>query len=212
VSKGARWQIVALGWSAAVVVTMLIAGWAISVVGHQLSSTVALPKPATGHSSQRPTPSTLPKPRPSASLPRRTQGGGGTVVVPTVGGVGAGSTGGSSSAGRPPVVRPGAGGGGGPTTRPPATRPPATRPPTTRPPSRVTDQRTVETDGGTAAFTCTNADHMSLLYATSAPGYTTEPPRIRSASRIEVNFVGGELEQKIDARCENGKVTFSVEH
>jgi len=52
---------------------------------------------------------------------------------------------------------------------------------------------------------------MSLLYATSAPGYTTDPPRIRSESRIEVDFVGP-VDQKIDARCDNGKVTYVIEH
>jgi hypothetical protein len=76
----------------------------------------------------------------------------------------------------------------------------------------VTDQRAVQTAGGTAAFTCTAADAMSLLYATSAPGYRTGPPRIRDASRIEVEFVGEPDDQKIDARCRSGKVTFSIEN
>src|SRR3954453_20962629 len=57
-----------------------------------------------------------------------------------------------------------------PPTRDPATTPAPRPPPTSPPPSTVTDQRTVESDGGTAAFTCTAANKMSLLYATAADG------------------------------------------
>src|SRR3954454_21987634 len=71
VSKGARWQTVALGWIAAVIVTMLIAAWAISIVGHQLSSAVTLPKSATSDASQGLAPSTTPRPRPSAKISAR---------------------------------------------------------------------------------------------------------------------------------------------
>ena len=208
-SKGARWPTVALGWSAAVIVTMLIAWWAISVVGHELSSTVALPQSATSGSSQQVTPSTAPRPRPSANHPRPTQrsGGGGVVALPPTG-----STSGSGGASVPPVSSP-AGGGNGPTSAPRPRRPPVTNPPASSPPpSRVTDQRAIETAGGTAAFTCTAANAMSLLYATSAPGYRTEPPSIHDASRIEVEFVGDPDDQKIDARCRSGKVTFSIEN
>jgi len=208
VSEGARWQTVALGWTAAVIVTMLIAWWAISIVGHELSSTVTLPKSATSESSQRLKPSTAPRPRPSASLPKKTrQGGGGVVAAST-----SGSASGTGATSVPPVPSATAGDDNGAVTRKQANRPPASSPPPTpRSPSPVTDQRAVETDGGTAAFTCTSTDRMSLLYATSAPGYTTDPPRIRSESRIEVDFVGP-TDQKIDARCDNGKVTYAIEH
>jgi hypothetical protein len=207
VSKGARWHTVALGWSATVIVTMLIAAWAISIVGHQLSSTVTLPKSVTSDSSQQAAPSTPPRPRPSANHhPRPTQRAGAGVVAAAP--IGSTSGDGVTS---PPRTDAAAGEDNGSTVRPRASRPPASSPPpTSRPPATVTDQRAVETDGGTAAFTCTKADKMSLLYATSAPGYTTEPPRIRSESRIEVDFAGP-VDQKIDARCDGGKVTFSVE-
>jgi hypothetical protein len=207
VSTGARWHTVALGWIAAVVVTMLIAAWAISIVGHQLSSTVTIPKSATSDSSQRLAPSTTPRPRPSAKLTPRQHNGAGSVAGPLVA---AASVDGVASVPRA-VAGTGAGDGSGSGTSEPPRRRPATRPaPAARPPSLVTDQRAVETDAGTAAFTCTSTDRMSLLYATSAPGYTTEPPRIRSASRIEVDFVGP-TDQKIDARCDNGRVTYDVE-
>jgi hypothetical protein len=68
----------------------------------------------------------------------------------------------------------------------------------------------VQTAGGQAAFTCTSSDQMALLYATPAPGYTAEPPRIRSASRMDVTFAGAQ-EQKIDARCAGGQVQADVE-
>lgn len=210
-SKGARWQTVALGWTAAVVVTMLIAAWAISIVGHQLSSTVTLPKSATSESSSGATPPATPRPRPSANLPRRAHRGGAAAVLAP----GAGSDTGTDGSSDGQAGGPGAGTTGGetgqPTTREPSPRPRTTSPPpTTRSPSPVTDQRAIDTAGGTAAFTCTSSDAMSLLYATSAPGYTTEPPRIRSASRIEVDF-SGPVDQKIDARCDGGKVTYTVE-
>jgi len=207
VSKGARWQTVALGWTAAVVVTMLIAWWAISIVGHQLTSTVALPKAATSDSSQRVIRPTVPRPRPSARLSHTAHGPSAAAVAlsPT------GATTGTSATGVPSAVGTTAGHGDGPDVGPRTSRPPATRPPpTSRPPSTVTDQRTVESDGGTAAFTCTAANKMSLLYATAADGYRTEPPRIRDASRIEVDFVGPS-DQKIDARCRDGKVSASIE-
>ena len=207
-SKGARWQTVALGWTAAVIVTMLIAAWAISVVGHQLSSTVALPKSATSDTSTRSTPPALPRPRPSANLPRPTHRGGARGVA-----VAAAGQSGSEPAQAPQAAGPGSTGNdnGEPATQRPPTRPRSTTPPpTTKPPAPITDQRAVETDGGTAAFTCTSTDAMSLLYATSAPGYTIDPPRIRSSSRIEVDF-SGPVDQKIDARCDGGKVTYSVE-
>src|SRR3954451_24326594 len=198
VSKGARWQTVALGWIAAVVVTMLIAAWAISIVGHQLSSPVTLPKSATSDSSQAPAPSTTPRPRPSANLtPRGHRNGQGSVAAAP--GAGASVNGVTSV----PQADAGTGTGagtaddGGSATSEPVRRPPDTSPPpATRPPSLVSDQRAVKTDGGTAAFTCTNTDAMSLLYATSTPGYTTDPPRFRSTSRIEVDFIGDPLDQK----------------
>src|SRR3954447_5308432 len=68
VSKGARWQTVALGWIAAVIVTMLIAAWAISIDGHQLSSAVTLPKSATSDASHGPAPPAAPRPRASAKI------------------------------------------------------------------------------------------------------------------------------------------------
>jgi len=210
-SKGARWQTVALGWIAAVIVTMLIAAWAISIVGHQLSSAVTLPKSATSDASQGLAPPTTPRPRPSAKItPKGHRNGPGAIAaapgagVVSVNGVETVPQAGSgTSTGTPDD---GGIGTSAPTRRRPATSPP----PATRPPSLVSDQRAVETDGGTAAFTCTSSDRMSLLYATSAPGYTTEPPDIRSRSRIEVEFAGP-TDQKIDARCDNGKVTYDIE-
>jgi hypothetical protein len=192
-----------------VIVTMLIAWWAISIVGHQLSSTVTLPKSTTSESSERQTPSPAPRPRPSTSSPGGThRPGAGVVAGPPIGS--------SSQPGLPsgsPVVGSGSGHDGPPPTRKPSPRPrPTTPPPTSQPPSQVSDQRAIETDGGTAAFTCTRTDAMSLLYATSAPGYTTDPPRIRSESRIEVDFRGQPVDQKVDARCEAGKVTYTIEH
>src|SRR2546421_5723377 len=139
---------------------MLIAWWAISIVGHQLSSSVALPKSATSDSSQRQTPSTVPRPRPAAKLPRSPHGPGAAAVAlsPT------GGASGTSATGVPSAAGPTEGDDNGPAVQPRASRPPATRPPPTTPPgARVTDQRTVETDGGTAAFPCTAADKMSLL-------------------------------------------------
>src|SRR3954454_5558432 len=141
---------------------MLIAWWAISIVGHELSSTVALPQSATSGSAQQVTPSTAPRPRPSATRPSPPQRSGGGVVAqsPT------GSTSGSGGSSVPPVSSPAGRGGDGPTTVPRPRRPPVTNPPpTSPPPSRVTDQRAIETAGGTAAFTCTASDAMSLLYA-----------------------------------------------
>src|SRR3954471_15331388 len=103
---------------------MLIAWWAISIVGHELSSTVALPQSATSGSSQQVTPSTAPRPRPSANRPRRTQRGGGGVLAPSP----TGSTSGAGGASAPPVSSPAGGGGDEPTTAPRPRRPPVTNP------------------------------------------------------------------------------------
>jgi hypothetical protein len=74
----------------------------------------------------------------------------------------------------------------------------------------TTDQRTVQTAGGQAAFTCNSADALALLYATPATGYATEQ-RVRDSSRMDIVFVGSTQEHKIDARCSNGGVQVDVE-
>src|SRR3954452_6925670 len=185
-------------WLIAVVLITLLTSRVIHVVGRQLTSAVSLPRPqaAPAPALQPPQtvlipPTTRQRPRPASSptAGAATSGGAGALVV----------------AG--PAVTPPSGtttsGGHRPTPTPRVSRP-ASRPPT------LTDQRVVQTAGGQAAFTCTSTDRLTLLYATPAPGYTAEPPRVRSASRIEVTFDGAQ-EQKIDARCSDGRLQADVE-
>src|SRR3954468_7102646 len=135
----------AAAWLIAVVLITLLTSRVIHVVGRQLSSNVPLPRP---HAARLP--ALLPSPqnppvRPTAR-PRHRPTSLQTVpssAAPVSGSVGRDGTSGRS---RPPVS---ASGGQVATPVPKVTRPAS-------PPPVVTDQRTVQTAGGQAAFTCTN--------------------------------------------------------
>ena len=196
-----RWPVMVAAWFIAVVLITLLTSRVIHVVGRQLSSNVSLPRPhaarlpALSPSPQNPPvrPTGRPRVRPASpqNVPPSTSSDSGSGGVRDV----------SSGRSRPPVTP---SGGRGPTPSPKVTRP------ATPPPPVITDQRTVQTAGGQAAFTCTSTDRLSLLYATPGPGYTAEPPRVRSSSRMDVTFAGPQ-DQKIDARCESGHLRADVE-
>lgn len=194
----ARWPVMVAAWSIAVVLITLLTSRVIHVVGRQLTSAVSLPRPEAARAPvllppqtvlvppgarQRPRPASPPPPSATASA-----GGAGATVA--AGTAAASLSGASTARAHRPI----------PTPR-------ASRP---APPPTVTDQRVVQTTGGQAAFTCTSSDRLTLLYATPAPGYTAEPPRVRSASRMDVTFDGAH-EQKIDARCSDGRLQAEVE-
>src|SRR4051794_13817512 len=196
----ARWPVMVAAWLIAVVLITLLTSRVIHVVGRQLSSTVSLPHPhAAGQPAVVPTEQTTPtapnsrRRSPPPSAQSTTQA---TSQVGTTGSV----LGTATSKSRPPVSSP--------AVHRPVPGPKVTRP--APPPPVVTDQRTVQTAGGQAAFTCTSSDRLSLLYATPAPGYAAEPPRVRSSSRMDVTFAGPQ-DQKIDARCSDGHLQADVE-
>jgi hypothetical protein len=204
VFKRGGWPAAALGWTSAVLVTVLIAWWAIGIAGQRLTSDIALPVATAGG----PPPAVL-QPPPPTTRPSAKHTGHHTRhnPPPSVGGIPAGS---GTHPTPPPTSGSGRHDGGG---RPPLSSPPPTTAPPPRPtpsPEPVSDQRTIKTEGGTAAFTCTSRDALSLVYATPASGYTTDSPRVRSASRITVTF-RGPVDHEVDARCEGGKVTYSVD-
>jgi len=194
----ARWPVMLIAWAVAVVLITFLTSRVIHVVGRQLSSTVALPHakaaPPVSVGSSPPAPESSKHPRPSHS-PAAT----GSPVASGRSGDGQGST---ARATNPPPA------GSTPGPHQPAPTPRVFSP--APPPPVVTDQQTVQTAGGQAAFTCTSADRLALLYATPAPGYTTEAPRVRSSSRLDVTFAGPQ-DQKIDARCSDGHLQADVE-
>jgi hypothetical protein len=202
VFKRGGWPAAAFGWTSAVLVTVLIAWWAIGIAGQRLTSDIALPLVTAGGPPPPVLQSPPSAPRPSTKHPTAHTGG---HHRPSAGGVPVGS---GTHATPPPVAS-----GGGEGERPPTTSPPptSTPPPRPRPSPTVSDQRAVETEGGTAAFTCTSHDVLSLVYATPASGYTTDPPRVRSSSRITVDFRSQSAHHEVDARCEAGKVTVSID-
>src|SRR3954471_15041539 len=187
-----------IAWAVAVVLITFLTSRVIHVVGRQLSSTVSLPHakaaPPVSVGSSPPAPESSKHPGPThspvATGPPAASGqpGNGEVSTPR-------------STNPPPT-------GSTPGEHHPAPTPRVSSPPP--PPPVVTDQRTVQTAGGQAAFTCTSANRLALLYATPAPGYTTEPPRVRSSSRMDVTFAGPQ-DQKIDARCSDGHLQADVE-
>lgn len=194
-----RWPMMAVAWLIAVVLITLLTSRVIHVVGRQLSSNVSLPRP---HAARQPAP--LPSPQnPTVSptgRPRLRPAGPQSVPLTSASSGTGGSRGVAGGTSRPPATT---SGGHVSTPAPKVTRPAS-------PPPTVTDQRTVQTAGGQAAFTCTSSDRLSLLYATPAPGYTAEPPRVRSSSRMDVTFAGSQ-DQKIDARCSDGHLQADVE-